>query len=139
MAEQVPFKEGCLTVPLSPLDQVRRRASSAGPVAVLHLGPANTASTARARMWSPMSSVRMERSTLIPLSAMLRRHRIPRKPSSHSPWHGWSWRWTRILSEITGCGLDDLDFGKLVELDVTKGWVDDKGNEVMMYKFRLIK
>jgi uncharacterized OB-fold protein len=44
-----------------------------------------------------------------------------------------------IVSEITGCGLDELDFGMRVELELGKGWVDDKGNDVMMYKFKLIK
>jgi uncharacterized OB-fold protein len=44
-----------------------------------------------------------------------------------------------LVSEITGCGLDELDFGKRVELDLGKGWMDDKGNDVIMYKFKLIK
>jgi uncharacterized OB-fold protein len=44
-----------------------------------------------------------------------------------------------LLSEITGCSLDELDFGMKVELALSKGWMDDKGNDVIMYKFRLIK
>jgi len=47
--------------------------------------------------------------------------------------------WTFPRSEITGCGLDELDFGKKVELALGKGWADDKGNDVIMYKFKLIK
>ena len=55
MAEQVPFKEGCLTTPLSPPEKVRLKGVKCRACGSLALGEANIASTAQARMWRLMS------------------------------------------------------------------------------------
>jgi uncharacterized protein len=140
MAEQVPFKEGCLTVPLSPPEQVRLKGIKCRACGSLALGSSQycincTSKNVEPHVFSKNGKI---------YSHTVIRH-APPPPYPQETFKPFPVAWVEledgliILSEITGCGLDEVDFGKPVELNVTKGWVDEKGNEVMMYKFRLIK
>jgi uncharacterized OB-fold protein len=140
MAEQVPFKEGCLTTPLSPLEKVRLKGVQCRACGSLALGESKycincTSKDVEEYVFSKYGKI---------YSYTVIRHPPP-PPYPQESFKPFTAAWVElddglyILSEITGCSLDELDFGMKVELALGKGWVDDKGNDVIMYKFRLIK
>ena len=45
----------------------------------------------------------------------------------------------RILSALTDCKPEEVSIGMEVDLVVDRGWEDEKGNEVMIYKFKPVK
>lgn len=140
MAEQVPFKEGLLTTPLSPLEKVRLKGVKCRACGSLALGERKycincTSKDVEEYLFSKYGKI---------YSYTIIRH-APPPPYPKESFKPFPVAWVEledglyILSEITGCSLDELNFGMPVELAVSKGWVDDNGNDVMMYKFRLIK
>jgi uncharacterized protein len=140
MAEQVPFKEGLLTMPLSPVEDVRLKGIKCRACGSLAMGESKYCINCTSKDVEPYvfsKTGKIYSHTVI-------RH-APPPPYPQETFKPFPVAWVElddgliILSEITGCGLDELDFGKPVELDITKGWADEKGNDVMMYKFRLKK
>jgi uncharacterized OB-fold protein len=140
MAGQVPFKEGLLTTPLSPLESVRLKGIKCRACGSLALGESKycincTSKDVEEYVFSKYGKI---------YSYTVIRH-APPPPYPQESFKPFPVAWVEledglfIVSEITGCGLDELDFGMRVELELGKGWVDDKGNDVMMYKFKLIK
>ena len=140
MAELVPFKEGCLTTPLSPPDQVRLKGVKCRACGSLTFGDATHCINCTSKEVEPYvfsKDGKIYSYTVI-------RH-APPPPYPQENFRPFPVAWVElddgllILSEIFGCGLDELRLGLPVELNVVKGWVDEKGNDVMMYKFRVIK
>jgi uncharacterized OB-fold protein len=140
MAEKVPFKEGCLTTPLSSLEDVRLKGVKCRACGSLALGESKycincTSKDVEEYVFSKHGKIHS--STVI-------RH-APPPPYPQESFKPFPVAWVElddglyILSEITGCTVDELDFGMPVQLALGKGWVDDKGNDVIMYKFRLMK
>jgi hypothetical protein len=140
MAEQVPFKEGCLTRPLSPLENVRLKGIKCRACGCLVLGESKhcincTSKNVEEHIFSKYGKI---------YSYTIIRH-APPPPYPKESFKPFPAAWVEledgllILSEITGCGLDELNFGMPVELVVGKGWVDENGNDVIMYKFKLRK
>ncbi len=140
MAEQVPFKEGCLTKPLSPLEGVRLKGTRCRACGSLALGESKycincTSKDVEEHVFSPHGKIH---------SYTVIRH-APPPPYPKESFKPFPVAWVElddglyILSEITGCTLEEVDFGKPVQLAPGKGWVDENGNDVIMYKFRLMK
>ncbi len=140
MAEQIPFKEGFLTKPLSPLQNVRLKGVKCRACGSVALGESTycincTSKDVQEHVFSKRGKI---------FSHTVIRH-APPPPYPQETFKPFPVAWVEledglyIISEITGCGLDELDFGMPVELVVGKGWVDEKGNDVIMYKFRLVK
>ena len=140
MSEQVPFKDGILTEPLSPLEEIRLKGVKCRSCGAMALGEREycidcTSSDLEEHVFSKYGKI---------YSYTVIRH-APPPPYPQESFKPFPVAWVEledglyILSEIMGCGLDELSFGAPVELAPSKGWVDDNGNDVMMYKFRLIK
>lgn len=140
MAQQVPFKEGLLTTPLSPTEGVRLKGIKCKACGSLALGESKycincTSKDVEEYIFGKYGKI---------YSYTIIRHPPP-PPYPQESFKPFPVAWVEleeglyILSEITECGLDELDFGMPVELAVSKGWVDDDGNDVIMYKFRVIE
>ena len=140
MSEQVPFKYGILTEPLSPLVEIRLKGVKCRSCGAMALGEREycincTSSDLEEHVFSKYGKI---------YSYTVIRH-APPPPYPQESFKPFPVAWVEleeglyILSEVTGCGLDELSFGAPVELALSKGWVDDDGNDVIMYKFRLIK
>lgn len=140
MAELIPFKEGCLTTPLSPADQVRLKGVKCRACGSLTVGHAQhcincTSTDVEPHVFSKKGKI---------YSYTVVRH-CPPAPYPQENFKPFPVAWVEledgllIISEITGCGVDELRLGSPVELGVDKGWADEKGNDVMMYKFKLVK
>ena len=136
MGNQVPFKEGVFTR-LSPLEEIRLkgvRCCSCGALAVGERAHCiNCASSdLEPHVFSKYGKV---------YSHTIIRH-APPPPYPQENFKPFPVAWVRledglyILAEIIDCGLEDIHFDMPVEMVVTKGWEDEEGNEVLMYKFR---
>lgn len=140
MAEQVPFKEGALTTPLSPLEEVRLKGVRCRSCGALALGESEhcincTSLDVEEHVFSKYGKV---------YTYTIIRHPPP-PPYPQETFKPFPTAWVEledglfILSELTDCGLDEVKIGMPVELVVGKGWEDDNGNDVIMYKFRPAK
>ena len=136
MAEQVPFKPGLLTTPLSPLENVRLKGVRCRSCGALALGTREycincISPDLEEHIFSIKGKVQAY--TII-------RHAPP--PYPQETFEPFPVAWVeledglQILSELTDCGLDEAEIGMPVELVLGKGWADDDGNDVIMYKFR---
>ncbi len=139
MAE-VPFKEGALTIPLVPFKDVRLLGVKCLSCGVIILGKRdyciNCASKdLKQHIFTNRGKVYMH--TII-------RH-APPPPYPQESFRPFPAAWIEledglvIISELMDCGLDDVKTGMSVELVIGPGWKDDKGNDVIMYKFKPIK
>ena len=139
MAE-VPFKEGLLTTPLTPLENVRLLGVKCRTCGALTLGKRDycincTSKDLEEHAFAKRGKVYMH--TII-------RH-APPPPYPQETFKPFPAAWVQlddkllIISEITGCGLDEVKTGMPVELVVVPAWKDDKGNDVIMYKFKPVK
>ena len=140
MAEQVPFKEGVLTMPLSPLEEVRLKGVKCRSCGALTIGERAhcincTSSDLEEHVFSKSGKVYAH--TVI-------RHSPP-PPYPQESFQPFPAAWVEledglyILTELAECSLDDVEIGMPVELVLGKGWEDEKGNDVIMYKFRPTK
>jgi uncharacterized OB-fold protein len=139
MSGQVPFKDGILTEPLSRLEEIRLKGVKCRSCGAMALGEREycincTSSDLEEHVFSKYGKIH---------SYTVIRH-APPPPYPQESFKPFPVAWVEleeglcILSEITGCSLDELDFDMPVELAVSKGWVDDDGNDVIMYKFKLM-
>jgi uncharacterized OB-fold protein len=140
MAEQVPFKEGVLTAPLSPLDKVRLKGIKCKDCGALTMGESEhcincTSTNIEEYIFSNKGKIYAH--TII-------RH-CPPPPYPQDDFKPFPAAWVqlddgmRIITEIADCGLEDVKVDMPVELVMGKGWEDENGNEVIMYKFRPTK
>jgi uncharacterized OB-fold protein len=140
MAEQVPFRKGVLTTPLSPLKDVRLKGVKCRSCGALALGESEhcincTSSDLEEHIFSKYGKVYAH--TII-------RHPppLPYPQESFKPFPA---AWVEledglyILTELTDCGLDEVKIDMPVELVLGKGWEDENGSDVIMYKFRPAK
>lgn len=137
MPKQVPFKEGMLTEPLSPPEKVRLKGVKCLSCGAMALGTREhcincTSRDVEEHVFSPYGEV---------YSHTVIRHPPP-PPYPKDKFQPFPVAWVKleeglyVVSELIGVGLEDVDFGMPVELTVEKGWEDEDGNEVIMYKFR---
>jgi uncharacterized OB-fold protein len=140
MATQVPFKEGFLTTPLSPLENVRLKGIKCQDCGCVVLGKGTncincTGENVVEHVFSKTGKVHSF--TFI--------RTCPPPPYPKDSFKPFPAGWVEtddglmLISEITNCTYEELDFGKKVELVCDKGWTDEQGNDVIMYKFKLIK
>ena len=139
MAE-VPFKEGLLTTPLTPLKDVRLLGVKCRSCGALTLGKRKycincTSTDLQEHVFSNKGTVYMH--TIV-------RHPPP-PPYPQDTFKPFPVAWIQledklfIISEITDCGLEEVKTGMPVELIVAPAWKDEQDNDVIMYKFRPIK
>ena len=140
MAEQVPFKKGVFTTPLTPPEDVRLNGVKCQSCGSLALGEREhcincCSKDLEEHVFSKQGKV---------YSHTIIRHPPP-PPYPQETFQPFPTAWVeledglRILSELTDCGLDEAEIGMPVELVLGKGWEDEEGNDVIMYKFRRIK
>jgi len=140
MTEQVPFKEGVLTTPLSPLEEVRLKGVRCRACGALAFGESKhcincTSSDLEEHIVSKYGKV---------YSYTIIRH-APPPPYPQETFKPFPAAWVEledglyILTELADCGLDEVKIDMPVELVVGKGWEDENGNDVIMYKFRPTK
>lgn len=140
MAERVPFKQGVLTTPLFLLEDVRLkgvRCRSCGAFALEGREHCINCTSVdlEEHIFSKYGKV---------YSYTIIRHPppLPYPQESFKPFPA---AWVEledglyILSELAECGLDEVKTGMPVELVLGKGWEDEKGNDVIMYKFRPVR
>ena len=139
MPEQVPFKKGMFTMPLSPLEKVRFKGVKCKSCGALALGERGSCINCGSKdvvehIFSKRGKVQTH--TII-------RHSPP-PPYPQEKFQPFPTAWVEledgliVLSEITGCGLEEVKIDMPVEMVVGKGWEDEEGNDVIMYKFRPI-
>ena len=137
MSEQIPFRDGMLTEPLSPPENVRLKGVECRSCGAMALGHREhcincAGSDVEGHTFSNYGEV---------YSHTIIRHPPP-PPFPKDKFQPFPVAWVKleeglfIVSELTDVGLDDVEFGMPVELIVGKGWEDENGNDVMMYKFR---
>ncbi|MEW6663643.1 MAG: OB-fold domain-containing protein [Thermodesulfobacteriota bacterium] len=137
MSKQVPFKDGLLTEPLSPLEGVRLRGIKCRSCGSMAPGTRKycincTSSELEEIAFSKYGVVRMH--TIV-------RHSPP-PPYPKDKFKPFPAAWVQledglyILSELTDIGLEDVKTGMKVEMVAQKGWEDANGDDVIMYKFR---
>lgn len=137
MSKQVPFREGMLTEPLSEPDNVRLKGVKCRSCGSMALGQREhcincTDSDVEEHIFSKYGEV---------YSHTIIRHPPP-PPYPKDEFQPFPVAWVKleeglyIVSELAEIGLEDVEFGMPVELVVGKGWKDENGNDVMMYKFR---
>jgi uncharacterized OB-fold protein len=140
MANLVPFKNGVFTTPLQPLENIRLKGVKCLSCGSLALGEREycincTSKDLEPHIFSKYGKI---------YSYTIIRH-APPPPYPQESFKPFPVAWVEledglyIISEITNCGLDEIDFDLPVELVVEKGWTDENGNDVLMYKFKLIK
>ena len=140
MAEQVPFKEGALTTPLSPLEDVRLKGVKCRACGALSMGERQycincTSSDLEEHIFSKNGKV---------YSCTIIRH-APPPPYPQETFKPFPAAWVeledglQIITELTDCGLEDVEIDMPVEMIAVKGWEDENGNDVIMYKFRPTK
>lgn len=139
MAE-VPFKDGALTSPLVPFKDVRLLGVKCRSCGVLILGKRDYCINCASKdleqhVFANRGKVYMH--TII-------RH-APPPPYPQESFKPFPAAWVElednllIISELTDCVLDEVKTGMPVELVVSPCWKDDKGNDVIMYKFKPVK
>ncbi len=137
MSEQIPFKEGMLTEPLSPPEDVRLKGVKCHSCGSMALGGREycincTSTDLEEHVFSKYGEVSMH--TII-------RHPPP-PPYPKDKFQPFPAAWVKledglyILSELTDIGLEEVKTGMQVEMFVQKGWEDENGNDVIIYKFR---
>ena len=137
MAERVSFKEGVLTMPLSPLEAVRLKGTKCRACGALALGEREycincTSSDLEEHIFSKYGKVYAH--TVI-------RHPPP-LPYPQESFQPFPAAWVeledglQILTELTDCSLEEVEIDMPVELVLGKGWEDENGNDVIMYKFK---
>jgi len=140
MGELVPFKPGFLTEPLTPLENVRLKGVRCRTCGALVLGPREhcincTSTDLEEHIFATRGKI--DTFTII--------RTPPPPPYPKDQFKPFPAAWVLlddgliILSEITNVGLDEVEMGMPVELELTKGWTDENGNDVVMYKFRAMR
>jgi len=140
MGERVPFKAGMLTAPLSAPEEVRLKGISCRDCGALALGERQhcincTSTNVAEYIFAKHGKV---------YTYTVVRH-APPPPYPQENFKPFPVVWVEledklfVLGELKDCGLDEVEIGMTVELVVDKGWEDDNGNDVMMYKFRPTK
>lgn len=140
--KQISVVEGFMTMPLSPPEQVCLTGSKCRSCGIALLGKRygceNCASTDLEDVtFSTRGTVYSYTVALYP----------PPQPYAGSldPFVPYPIVWidlpegARILSTLTDCDPDEVEIGMEVELVVEKGWEDEKGNEVMAYRFKPVR
>jgi uncharacterized OB-fold protein len=136
MGQAVPFKEGILTRPLSPVDGIRLSGVKCRSCGALTLGKRDhcincTSTDIEDHIFSKFGKIYSY--TVVRAS--------PPPPYPRESFKPFPVAWVElddglyILSEII-CDVDDIKFELPVELIVSKGWEDENGNDVLMYKFK---
>lgn len=137
MPEQVPFKKGMLTEPLSPIENVSLKGVKCNSCGAMALGSRKycincTSKEVEDHVFSKYGEVAMH--TVI-------RHSPP-PPYPKDKFRPFPTAWVKleeglyILTELTDIALEDVKTGMKVEMYAQKGWEDENGNDVIMYKFR---
>ena len=137
MSEPVPFNKGMLTEPLSSLEEVRLKGIKCNNCGSMSLGNRKycincTSPNVENHVFSKYGEVYMH--TVI-------RHPPP-PPYPKDKFKPFPTAWVKledglfILSELTDIGLEEAKAGMKVEMFAEKGWEDENGNDVIMYKFR---
>ncbi len=140
MAELVPFKKGFFTTPLIPLENVRLKGVKCKTCGSLALGEREYCINCTSKDLEPYVFSKYGKI----YSHTVIRHPPP-PPYPQESFKPFPVAWVEledglyIISEIVGCSIEEVDFDLPVELVVEKGWVDENGNDVLMYKFKLIK
>ena len=140
MAELVPFKKGVLTEPLEPFENVRLKGVKCRTCGALALGEREhcincTSTELEPYVFSKYGKVYMH--TII--------RNLPPPPYPRELFQPFPAAWVQlddglfILTELTNVGLEEVKTGMRVELQIGKGWVDENGNDVVMYKFKVVK
>lgn len=137
----VPIKEGLLTSPLSPLEQVRLQGSrcrSCGEVFLgIHKGCENCQGD------DLESVVLSNRGKLYSYTVI--RNRPPGNYVGSEPFVPFAVglvelpEGLRILSPLTDCDIDALEIDTDLELVIGKFYEDQEGNEVIAFKFKPVQ
>lgn len=137
MPEQVAFKKGMLTEPISRLEDVRLKGVKCNACGAMALGNRKycincTSDDVADHTFSQYGEVVMH--TII-------RHSPP-PPYPKETFKPFPTAWVKleeglyILSELTDVELNGVQTGMKVEMFAQKGWEDENGNDVIIYKFR---
>ena len=139
---QLPVVEGCMTTPLSPASEVNLMGSKCLSCGITLLGKRHACENCASTDLEAVDFSRRGKvySYTVALYA-------PPQPfaGSVSPFVPYPIVWidlpegARILSSLTDCKPEEVSIGMEVELVVDRGWEDEKGNEVMIYKFKPVK
>ncbi|MFH0811715.1 MAG: Zn-ribbon domain-containing OB-fold protein [Pseudomonadota bacterium] len=136
---QLPVVEGFMTTALSPPEQVCLTGSRCLSCGVALLGKRHACENCASTNLEDV--IFSKRGTVYSYTIVLY---PPPQPyaGSVAPFIPYPIAWVdlpegaRILSTLTDCKPDEVKIGMEVELVVEKGWEDEKGNEVMIYKFK---
>lgn len=137
MANQVPFKEGMLTEPLSPLEDVRLKGIKCNSCGALSLGTRKYCINCTSADVEP---VVFGKYGVVDMHTVVRHS--PPPPYPKDKFQPFPVAWVKLeeglymWSEIVDIGVDDVKTGMQVEIACRVGWEDAEGNEVVMYKFR---
>lgn len=137
MSGPVPFNKGMLTEPLSSLEEVRLKGIKCNNCGSMSLGSREycincTSDNVENHVFSKYGEVSMH--TVI-------RHPPP-PPYPKEKFKPFPTAWVKledglfIISELTDIGLEEVKTGMKVEMFAEKGWEDENGNDVIMYKFK---
>ena len=138
----LPVVEGFMTTPLSEPNQVMLRGSKCVSCGVTLLGKRHACESCASTdledvVFSKRGKVYSYTTAIYP----------PPQPfaGSLSPFVPYPIVWVdlpegaRILSTLVACKPEEVSIGMDVELVVEKGWEDEKGNDVMIYKFKPVR
>ncbi len=138
--KEVPFDVGYLTLPLTPREQVRLLGTKCANCGAVVFGTRQRCENCtsvdvqvirlgnRGKVWSytvvryPPPPPYKPAVPFVPLPAAW--VELPER--------------VKILSYLK-CNPEEVDIGMEVELALEKGWEDEEGNNVIIYKFKLIK
>jgi len=140
--KQIPVVKGFMTTPLSPPEQVRLTGSRCLSCGVTLLGKRHACENCASTDLEDV--IFSKRGTVFSYTVALY---PPPQPYAGSvdPFVPYPIVWidlpegARILSALTDCKPDEVKIDMEVELVVEKGWEDEKGNEVMAYKFKPVR
>jgi len=143
--KQVPIKEDFFATPLSPPDQVRLRGSKCRACGTVILGKSVACQNCGSQ---DIEKIVLSRRGKIYSYTIIRYPPLP-PYAGPEPFQPFAIAWVelpegvRILSPLVGCKIDesetDLKVDMNVELTVDKVCDDEEGNELMTYKFRIIR
>lgn len=143
--KQILLKEEFFATPLSPPDQVRLRGSKCRSCGTVVLGRSVACPNCGSQ---DIEEIVLSRKGKIYSYSVIRYPPLP-PYAGPEPFQPFAIAWVelpegvRILSPLVNCKIDesgtDLEVGMDVELTIDKVCDDEEGNELMSYKFRVIR
>jgi len=137
MADQIPFKEGMLTEPLSPLEDVRLKGIKCTACGSMAPGTRKYCINCASPEVEP---VVFGKYGVVDMHTIVRHS--PPPPYPKDTFQPFPVAWVKLdegvymFSEIVDVGLEEVTTGMPVEISCRKGWEDAEGNDVIMYKFK---